>query len=74
MVPRALTFDRNTSSFLIAIDIIDDQIHELSEDFFGRLSTTDGDVILQPQGTRVRITDNDGMCMTVILYLIVARS
>ena len=66
MVPRALTFDRNTSSFLITIDIIDDQVHELSEDFFGRLSTTDGDVILQPQETRVRITDNDGIYMTVI--------
>lgn len=61
MAPRVLTFDRDTSSFSIPIDIIDDQVHELSEEFFGRLSTADGDVILDPQETRVRIADNDGM-------------
>jgi hypothetical protein len=59
--PRILTFDRNTSSFLIAIDIIDDQVHELSEDLLGRLSTADGNVILRPQETRIHIADNDGM-------------
>ena len=61
VAPRPLTFDRDTSSFPIPIDIIDDQVHELSEDFFGHLSTTDEDVVLDPQETRVRIADNDGM-------------
>ena len=61
MEPRALIFNRNTSSFLIAINIIDDQVHELSENLFGRLSTADGNVILQPQETRIHIADNDGM-------------
>lgn len=61
MEPRALTFNKNTSSFLIAINITDDQVHELSENFFGRLSTADGNVILQPQETRIHIADNDGM-------------
>ena len=61
VAPRVLIFDRDTSSFSIPIDIIDDQVHELSEEFFGRLSTADGDVILDPQETRVRIADNDGM-------------
>ena len=56
-----LTFDRDTSSFVIPIDIIDDQVHELTEYFFGGLVTSDEDVILNPQQTRVRIEDNDGM-------------
>ena len=61
IVPRVLTFDRDTSSFSIPIDIIDDQVHELREQFFGGLVTSDEDVILDPQQTRVRIEDNDGM-------------
>ena len=61
VVPRPLTFDMDNLEFSIPIDILDDQVHELNEDFFGRLSTTDGDVVLQPQETRVRIADNDGM-------------
>ena len=61
IVPRALVFDRNTPNFSIAIDIIDDQVHELIEEFLSRLSTNDGDVTLDPQQARVRIADNDGM-------------
>ena len=56
-----LTFDRDTSSFSIPIDIIDDLVHELREYFFGGLVTSDEDVILNPQQTRVRIEDNDGI-------------
>lgn len=56
-----LVFDRNTSSFSIPIDIIDDLVHELNEQFLGGLTTSDEDVILDPQQTRVRIADNDGM-------------
>ena len=56
-----LVFDRNTSSFSIPIDIIDDLVHELSEQFLGSLATSDEDVILDPQQTGVRIADNDGM-------------
>ena len=61
IVPRVLVFDRNTSSFSIPIDIIDDLVHELNEQFLGGLTTSDEDVILDPQQTRVRIADNDGM-------------
>jgi hypothetical protein len=61
IVPMVLTFDRDTSNFSIPIDIIDDLIHELSEEFLGRLTTSDGDVVLGPQQTIVRIADNDGM-------------
>lgn len=61
VAPTPLTFDRNNSIHSISIDIIDDQVHELNEDFFGRLSTVDEDVILDPQETRVRIADDDGM-------------
>lgn len=60
-MPRVLVFDRNTSSFSIPIDIIDDLVHELNEQFLGGLTTSDEDVILDPQQTRVRIADNDGM-------------
>ena len=61
MAPTSLTFDADNLNFSIAVDILDDLVHELNEDFFGRLSTADGDVVLQPQETRVRIADNDGM-------------
>ena len=68
IVPRTLTFDRNNLEFPIAINIIDDQVHELSEDFFGRLSSSDGDVFLMFQQTRIRIEDNDGMMAYSVAY------
>ena len=67
VAPRSLIFDRNNSEFHIAINILDDQFYELNEDFFGHLSTADGDVVLQPQETRVLIVDNDGMQQTTFI-------
>ena len=61
VAPRSLIFDRNNTEFSIAIDILDDQVHELNKIFFGRFSTANKDVVLQPQETRVRIADNDGI-------------
>ena len=69
--PIPLTFDRNNSEFPISIDILNDQVHELDEDFFGRLSTDDPDAILDPGQTRVRILDDDGMsglCAVLMHY------
>ena len=61
VAPRSLIFDRNNLEYPITINILDDQFYELNEDFFGCLSTADGNVVLQPQETRIRIADNDGM-------------
>ena len=56
-----LTFDRDNSQFSILVNILDDEIHELNENFFGELVTSDEDVILTPEQTMIRIVDNDGM-------------
>ena len=61
VVQRLLTFDMNNSEFPIPIDIHDDDIHELDENFFGTLSTGDVDAILEPGQTIVRIQNDDGM-------------
>ena len=61
IAPRVLTFDRDTFSFSIPIKIIDNLVNELREQFFGDLVTSDEGVIIDPQQTRVRIADNDGM-------------
>ena len=62
---RALTFDMENSEFPIAIDIINDNTPEVLENFFGRLSTSDEDVILDPGQTTVHILDDDviGICL-----------
>ena len=67
VVPRLLTFDMNNSEFPITINIIDDNIHELDENFFGRLSTDDEDAVLEPGQTRVRIQNDDGKVITALL-------
>ena len=59
--PRVLTFDMNNSEFPIVIDIHNDDVHELDESFFGRLSSSDEDAFLEPHQTTVRIRNNDGM-------------
>ena len=65
-----LTFDRDTSAFPILVDILDDQIHELDENFLGELTTSDEDAILSPSQTTVRILDNDGndTAYTVVIW------
>ena len=67
VVQRLLTFDMNNSEFPIAINILDDNIHELDENFFGRLSTGDEDAVLEPGQTRVRIQNDDGKVITALL-------
>ena len=56
-----LTFDRDNSRFPIPVNILDDEIHELNENFLGELATSDEDVILTPEQTMIRILDNDGI-------------
>ena len=69
-----LTFDRDNSRFPIPVNILDDEIHELNENFFGELATSDEDVILTPEQTMIRILDNDGMtyiaaACSAVLYM-----
>lgn len=68
MGPVQRTLDENNLKLEISfnIRILDDQIHELNEFFIVRLSSIDTDVILSPQETRVRITDNDGICIQFV--------
>ena len=61
--PISLTFDRNTDSRDIMIPIIDDNIHEATEQFRGQLTTTEDPRILtlNPQNTNIQINDDKGM-------------
>ena len=56
-----LTFNMNNLAFAIPIDIINDDIHELDENFIGHLTTSDEDAILEPDQTIVNILNDDGM-------------
>ena len=61
---QVLTFDQNNVGFNISIPVLNDDIHEPAEDFFGRLMTGDSDVSLSPNSTRIRIIDDDSMFTT----------
>ena len=62
-----LTFNMNNLAFAIPIDIINDNIHELDENFFGHLATSDEDAILEPDQTIVNILNDDGMPLNLSL-------
>ena len=62
-----LTFNMNNLAFAIPIDIINDNIHELDENFFGRLTTSDEDAILEPDQTIVNILNDDGKPLNLSL-------
>ena len=54
------TFSPSTSSNEVTVTIINDDIVENSEFFFGNLSTTDGAVNLDPSAARVTISETEG--------------
>ena len=60
-----LSFDSANMDQLLCqlITIVDDDVPEYKENFCVELSTTDPDVILDPQQTVVSICDDDGMCI-----------
>ena len=61
-----MTFDTNNVQFAIPIDIVDDEIQELDENFFVFLTTSNDNVILDPGHTTVQITRDVGMsCLSV---------
>ena len=57
-----LTFDDTVTSNLVTIPILDNNIHELAERFFGNLSSIEpaNVVMLNPGGTTVEIIDDEG--------------
>ena len=57
----------NNLQFAIPIDIINDEIHELDENFLGRLSTVDEDAILQPGQTMIHILNDDGKLLIMLM-------
>ena len=57
---QLFTFSPSTSSNDVTVTIIDDDIVENSEFFFGNLSTTDGAVNLDPSAARVTISETEG--------------
>ena len=63
--PMQLTLDEN-KHLEFPFDILDDQIHEFSEFFVVHLSSTDTDIVLNPQDTIVRIADDDGKHSTLM--------
>ena len=64
-VNEDLTFNQDSvSSRAIPINILGDMINEPVEFFHGCLSTTDSDVTLYNQCTRITIHDNDGKLPT----------
>ena len=62
-----LTFNMNNLAFAIPINIINDNIYELDENFIGRLTTSDEDAILEPDQTIVNILNDDGMLLNLSL-------
>ena len=56
-----LTFNMNNLAFAIRINTINDNIHELDENFIGHLTTSDENAIQEPDQTIVNILNDDGM-------------
>ena len=59
-VSITLQFTPAESTQSVVVQIVDDDITELSETFFGLLSTIDSAVYLDPSTANVEIVDNDG--------------
>ena len=57
--PQTLVFDQNNMAFNITVPVLDNDIHEPVERFFGRLETEDGNTTLNPNSTLIRILDDD---------------
>ena len=57
--PITLQFSPTDLDLEATVIIIDDDVTENSEQFIGRLSSTDPAVILDPDATTVEIQDND---------------
>lgn len=59
---RVLIFDRDQVSFDIMVPILDNNIHELDEEFTASLSTEESGAILtlNPDNTVIRILDDEG--------------
>ena len=58
-VTATLQFNSTTSRECVRIPIVDDNILEDDEDFFGTLNNTDPFVIVSPDTARILIQDND---------------
>lgn len=57
--PQTLVFDQNNMAFNVTVPVLDNDIHEPVERFFGRLETEDGNTTLNPNSTLIRILDDD---------------
>ena len=56
---QTLVFDQNNLDLNITVPVLDNDIHEPLEDFFGRLETEDSSTTLTPNSTVIRILDDD---------------
>ena len=56
---QMLVFDQNNLDLNITVPVLDNDIHEPLEDFFGRLETEDSSTTLTPNSTVIRILDDD---------------
>lgn len=67
-----LTFSAPSTRACVDINIVDDEIFEVDESFFGRLVSSDAEVNIDPdsQQTTVQINDEDSM-LQILLYLVV---
>ena len=54
-----LTFMTSVTEISITVTITDDDLVEIDENFFGDLTTTSGDVIINPAEAEVTILDRD---------------
>ena len=61
-VTQSLTFGPNNKQVQVAIPIVDDNVNEAIEQFFGLLTleTTDANVEVNPSQATFEINDNDG--------------
>ena len=59
----------NNLQFVIPIDIIDDRVQELDENFMVLLTTFDDAVILEPGQTTVQITSMSHIIVCCYSYL-----
>ena len=53
-------FNQGTTEASIPVTLVDDNIHELDENFFGSLGTADPDVMLNPAAATYTIVNDDG--------------
>ena len=67
---KTLTFSSSKTSDIFTVEIVDDDIVEVNEEFSASLTTIVNGLVLSQPSTIVLIIDNEGVCVCVVCVFV----